>query len=46
MRFKKINGFFEEPYINREGYVKSLKYQPVQNITNIYNEFDWKTTSW
>ncbi len=45
--WKKINGFFEDPSINREGYVKSLKYQPVQNITNVYGNFNsWKETAW
>lgn len=45
--WKKINGFFEDPSINRRRYVKSLKYQPVQNITNIYGEFtDWKSVQW
>lgn len=45
--WKKINGFFEDPSVNHEGYVKSLRYQPVQNITNIYGEFsDWKKVEW
>ncbi len=46
--WKKINGFFEEPDIDcKTGEVTSLKYQPVQNITNIYGEFsDWKQISW
>lgn len=45
--WKKINGFFEDPSINYEGEVTSLRYQPVQNITNIYGEFsDWKKVQW
>lgn len=45
--WKKINGFFEDPSINHEGKVTSLRYQPVQNITNIYGEFsDWKKVEW
>lgn len=45
--WKKINGFFEDPEINKKGEVQSLKYQPIQNITNIYGEFsDWKKVEW
>ena len=46
--WKKINGFFEDPSINcRTSEVESLKYQPIQNITNIYGEFnDWKKIAW
>lgn len=45
--WKKINGFFEDPSVNLNGEVKSLKYQPVQYITNIYNQpTDWKSIDW
>jgi hypothetical protein len=46
--WKKINGFFEYPFHDMEiGVIKSLKYQPIQNITNIYNNHEnWKTVEW
>jgi len=45
--WKKINGFFEDHDVNYEGEIKSLKYQPVQNITNIYGGYEkWQETSW
>ena len=45
--WKKINGFFEDPDIKHDGEIKSLRYQPVQNITNVYGEVhDWKKLEW
>jgi len=46
--WKKINGFLEDPKINcNTGQVTCLRYQPVQNITNIYNNYPtWNKVEW
>ena len=46
--WKKINGFLEDPLYNEEnGTIKSMKYTPIQNITNIYNSSEkWRNVEW
>lgn len=46
--WKKINGFFEDPEYNENtGEVKSMYYQPIQNIYNTFNNNDnWNSTDW
>lgn len=44
--WKKINGFFEDIDCQAQE-LNSMKYQPVQNITNVFNEgCEWEATSW
>ena len=46
--WKKLNGFLEDPKINcNTGQVTSLRYQPVCNVTNIYNQQNaWNSIQW
>lgn len=44
--WKKINGLMEDKEKCTKGEIDELRYQPVCNIMNVYNKYEWSERAW
>lgn len=44
--WKKINGYFEDINVTKDGRVIPLKYEPIEKIIKVYDNCNWSSIKW